>query len=217
MKALRHTIVGCAALLAFCSVAAPRLEAVEIKVLVDTPWSFRATFTGVDTDPFSLDAGAGNDFIMATFNYWTVVLNLRGDGVEAGLAKGFYEIKVIHNGTKDLSPGAPDFGTFLFYEDLVAGVVLTDAQSASAPHGTGTDDVSTSINITFDDDAGLTHFDGLIAADADDDGDGKSDSLKPTEEIVNDLQGLKDDGQITGQEMGQIIKQTNKPVAPGKK
>src|SRR5262245_60839742 len=52
----------------------------DFTVTADTPTSFRASLSGVDTDPFSL--GSGNDFAQLTFAFWTVLVNLRGDGVD---------------------------------------------------------------------------------------------------------------------------------------
>jgi hypothetical protein len=194
------------------SVAAVRdLSAATLKVTVDTPVSFRATFTGVDTDPTTY---GGNDYQVFTFDFWTVLVNLRGDWIEGdGKAAGFYEIQLTHSGTLAPDPTAPIVNTYLFYEHLLPGLTLTDNSLGAQPHGAGTEYLVTSVNITYDSKAGKTFFSGSIAGDSDLDGDGKLDSTD-NDAVVKTLNGLKGAGVITGREMGQIIKQTNQPSKP---
>src|SRR4051812_16825095 len=81
-------------------------SAAEFQVFADTPTSFRAIFTGADSDPFSV--GSGNDYAVAQFKFWTVLVNLRGDFVDPfGNAGGFYEIQLTHSGTAVQNPLAP--------------------------------------------------------------------------------------------------------------
>jgi hypothetical protein len=189
----RSTIVGLCAAFILSGAAVPDLFAATMKVTADTPVSFRATFTGVDTDPQTLD---GNDFQVFTFNFWTVLVNLRGDSVDAfGNGSGFYEIQLTHTG--------------LFYGGLQPDVTLTDKSVASQPHDLGSEYLSTTVNITLG--KGQTTFSGSIAGDSDLDGDGKLDTVD-TDAVVDTLKGMKDLGLITGKEMGQIIKQTKQPI-----
>lgn len=192
-------------LAAMLAVTAPAVAA-DVEVTTDTLTSFRATFTGLDTDATTID---GNDFQQWAFNYWTVVVNLRVDGID-GEAYGFYEINVRRTGTVLADPDAPVVKTFLFYGNLQDGLTLTDSSVSSAPHGDGTDYLSTTVNIVFDGQAKSGAFSGAIAGEADLDGDTEIDT-KNTDVIVDTLKGLKGVGVITGQEMGQIIKQTKQP------
>jgi hypothetical protein len=188
-------------------VAVPNLFAATVKVTADTPVSFRATFNGVDTDPQTY---GGNDYQVFTFDFWTVLVNLRGDSVDAfGNAAGFYEIQLTHTGSLAADPKAPVVNTFLFYGGLQPGVTLTDKSVASQPHDLGSEYLSTTVNITFGN--GQTTFTGSIAGDSDLDGDGKLDTVD-TDAVVDTLKGMKDIGLITGKEMGQIIKQTKQPI-----
>jgi hypothetical protein len=206
----RSKIVGVCAAFIMSGVAVPDLFAATVKVTADTPVSFRATFTGVDTDPQSL--GGGNDFQQFTFDFWTVLVNLRGDSVDTfGNATGFYEIQLTHTGSLAADPKAPVVNTFLFYGGLQPGVTLTDKSVASQPHDLGAEYLSTTVNILFDPIAGQTRFSGSIAGDSDLDGDGKLDTVD-TDAVVDTLKGMKDIGLITGKEMGQIIKQTKQPI-----
>ena len=203
----RSAIVGLCAAFIMSGAAAPNLFAATVKVTADTPVSFRATLSGVDTDPQTV---GGNDYQVFTFDFWTVLVNLRGDSVDAfGNASGFYEIQLTHTGTLAPHPKAPVVNTFLFYGGLQAGVTLTDKSVASQPHDLGSEYLSTTVNITFEN--GQTAFTGSIAGDSDLDGDGKLDSVD-TDAVVDTLKGLKDFGIITGKEMGQIIKQTKQPI-----
>ena len=203
----RSTIVGLCAAFILSGAAVPDLFAATMKVTADTPVSFRATFTGVDTDPQTLD---GNDFQVFTFNFWTVLVNLRGDSVDAfGNGSGFYEIQLTHTGSLDPHPKAPVVNTFLFYGGLQPDVTLTDKSVASQPHDLGSEYLSTTVNITLG--KGQTTFSGSIAGDSDLDGDGKLDTVG-TDAVVDTLKGMKDIGLITGKEMGQIIKQTKQPI-----
>jgi hypothetical protein len=192
-------------------VAVPSVLAATVKPTVDTPLSFRASFTGLDTDALSI---AGNDFQVFTFQFWTVLVNLRGDGVDTdGNAVGFYEIKLWRTGTKIDDPSAPGVNTYLFYAGLQPGVTLTDNTVSSQPHGGGSEYLTTSVTIQFDSTDGTTHFTGTIAGDSDLNGDGIMDSDQTsTDTVVKTLQTLKDVGLITGREMGQIIKQTKQPI-----
>ena len=127
----RSRIVGVCAAFIVSGAAAPDLFAATMNVTADTPASFRATFTGIDTDPGSID---GNDFQVFTFNFWTVLVNLRGDSVDAfGNGAGFYEIQLTHTGLLDPHPKAPVVNTFLFYGGLQRDVTLTDKSVASQP------------------------------------------------------------------------------------
>jgi hypothetical protein len=73
----------------------------------------------------------------------------------------------------------------------------------------GNDYLSTTVNIEYEPKANIVAFDGTIAGDSDLDGNGVIDSNQ-TDIVVDTLKGLKDDGVITGREMGQIIKETRK-------
>ena len=204
-------IIGRGVLAAFilCFAAAADVRAVEIDVQADTPWSFRATFTALDTDPSSL---GGNDFQEFTFDFWTLVFNMRGDAVDPdGELAGFYEIQLRRTGNKASDPEAPVVKTFLFYSDVQPGVVLTDTTVSSQPNGGGSDYLSTTVNILFDAPNGVVRFSGSIAGDVDLDGDAEID-VPMTDKAVETLRSLKDVGIITGKEMGQIIKQTRQPI-----
>lgn len=172
--------------------------------------SFRASFTGLDTNAASIE---GNDFQVFTFDFWTVLVNLRGDGVDVnGDAFGFYEIQLSRTGSVVADPSAPVVKTYLFYAGLQPGVTLTDNSVSSQPHGDGAEYLTTSVNIVYDASAGQVRFAGTIAGDSDLNGDGIIDSDQTsTDAVVKTLQALKDAGVITGKEMGQIIKQTNQP------
>jgi hypothetical protein len=184
-----------------------RCHAANFEVLADTPVSFRANFTGVDTDPASL--GSGNDFKRITFDFWTVLVNLRGDSVDLnGNAFGFYEIQLIHSGNLIPNPDAPILDSFLVWGPLAPDVEDMDTQSHSKPNGAGFDYLSTTVNFEYDPDANVVNYSGTISGDSDLDGNGVLDS-KQTDEVVKILQGLKDQGEITGSKMGEIIKQTN--------
>ena len=178
---------------------------------VDTPLSFRATFTGLDTDPTSLN---GNDFQVFTFNFWTVLVNLRGDGVDVnGNAFGFYEIQLTRTGSAVADATAPLVNTDPFYQGLQPGVTLTDFGISSQPHGAGAEYLSTTVRIVYDPSSGSVQFDGTLAGDSDLNGDGVMDTDQtPTEAVVKTLLTLKDAGVITGKEMGQIIRQTRQPI-----
>jgi hypothetical protein len=205
----RSKIVGLCAAFIMSGATVPDLFAATVKVTADTPVSFRATFTGVDTDPQTID---GNDFQVFTFDFWTVLVNLRGDSVDGfGNATGFYEIQLTHTGALDPHPKAPVVNTFLHYGGLQPGVTLTDKSVASQPSGAGSEYLSTTVNILFDPTAGQTRFTGSIAGDSDLDGDGQLDTVD-TDAVVDTLRSLKGAGIITGQEMGQIIKQTKQPI-----
>jgi hypothetical protein len=71
--------------------------------------------------------------------------------------------------------------------------------------------LSTTVNILFDNAAGVVLFSGSIAGDVDLDGNGEID-VPTTDKAVETLRSLKDVGIITGKEMGQIIKQTRQPI-----
>jgi len=209
MKSTTRIGAGLIAGFLFCFAMAPDLLAADVKPTVDNPFAFRATFTGTDTDPLTLDGG--NDFQVFTFDYWTVLVNLRGDSVDQdGNAAGFYEIQLTHSGSKLEDPTAPVVKTFLFYGGLVPGTVMTDASVSSQPHGSGSEYLSTTVNILFDPAGGTVQFNGAIAGDTDLDGDGVVDSLE-ADDVAKKLLTLKDLGMITGKEMGQIIKQTRQP------
>jgi len=191
-------------------VVVPGVLAADVTPTVDTPLSFRATFKGLDSDPQSI---AGNDFQVFEFDFWTVLVNLRGDAVDGnGNASGFYEIQLTRTGSKVADPSAPTVNTFLIYSGLQPGVTLTDKSVSSQPHGDGAEYLTTSVGIRYDPSAGAVFFAGTISGDSDLNGDGIVDSDQTaTDAIVRTLQTLKDAGVITGKEMGQIIKQTNQP------
>jgi hypothetical protein len=191
-------------------VAVPRVLAAEVNPTVDTPLTFRASFKGLDSDAQSI---GGNDFQVFTFNFWTVVVNLRGDGVDGnGAAFGFYEIQLSRTGSKVADPSAPIVNAYLFYSGLQPSVTLTDNSVSSQPHGDGSEYLTTSVDILYESSAGVVRFAGTIAGDSDLNGDGIMDSDQTsTDTIVKTLQTLKDVGVITGKEMGQIIKQTKQP------
>jgi hypothetical protein len=196
-----------------CSVfglgAASTAQAAGVKVSVDTPFSFRASLTGVDTDPASI---AGNDFQTFVFDYWTVLVNLRGDSIDVnGNEVGFYEIQLTHSGSKLADPTAPIVNTYLYYGGLQPEVTLTDVSVSSQKHGIGSDYLSTTVNIRYSPIESKVYFSGTIAGDSDADGNGTIDSDQ-TDYAVSKLVGLKDAGIITGMEVGQIIKQTKQPV-----
>lgn len=200
---------GTLAALVFSFATAPALLAAELTVTADTPVSFRATFTGTDTDPLTI---GGNDFQVFTTDFWTVLVNLRGDGVdENGNAYGFYEIQLTRTGNAVADGTAPVVNTFLFYANLQPSVEMTDDGVASQPHGTGMEYLSTTVRILYDPGAGTVSFSGTIAGDSDFDSDGTVDS-KQTDLVVDKLKSLKDVGIITGKEMGQIIRQTRQPI-----
>jgi hypothetical protein len=204
-----RTIIGLCAAFVLSLVAVPDLMAAGVKVTVDTPWSFRASFSGVDTDPYSL---GGNDFQVFTFNFWTVLVNLRTDAVDVnGNASGFYEIQLTHTGALVTDPTAPVVKASLVYSGLQPDVTLTDKSVSSQPHDAGSEYLSTTVNITFSPSTGTSQFNGSIAGDSDLDGDGQLDS-QDTDAVVDTLKSLKDVGIITGKEMGQIIKQTKQPI-----
>jgi hypothetical protein len=191
-------------------VVVPGVLAADVTPTVDTPLSFRATFKGLDTDPQSL---SGNDFQVFEFNYWTVLVNLRGDGVDLnGDEFGFYEIQLTRTGSTIADPSAPIVKTSLIYSGLQPGVTMTDKSLSSGQHGDGSEYLTTSVGIRYEPSAGAVFFEGTIAGDSDLNGDGIVDSDQTsTDVIVKTLQTLKDAGVITGKEMGQIIKQTNQP------
>ena len=205
----RVKVLGLIVAVVWSFVAVPRALAADLKVTVDTPLSFRATFTGLDTDAQSV----GGDFQSFTFQFWKVVVNLRGDGVDVnGNAFGFYEIKLWRTGTAIDDPTAPGVNTFLVYMNLQPGAILTDSTVSSLPHGDGSEYLTTSVNILYDSSAGTVGFAGTIAGNSDLNGDGIMDSDQTsTDAVVKTLQTLKDVGLITGKEMGQIIKQTKQP------
>src|SRR6266511_3020040 len=182
-------------------------QAAEFEVIADTPVSFRANFTGTDIDPAAL---AGNDFQVITCDFWTVLVNLRGDGVDVdGNAFGFYEIQLTHSGNKAPNPSAPVVKTSLVYLELQPGVELTVKSVSSGLNGAGTEYLTTTVNITYAPDQRVVSFNGAIAGDSDLDGNGVLDSDQ-TDIVVETLKDLKDDGVITGREIGQIIKETRK-------
>ena len=200
--------VGVVALIC-CFALASDATAAKLTVTADTPVSFRASFTGVDLDPATI---GGNDFQVFTFEFWTVLVNLRGDGIDVdGNAFGFYEIQVSRTGQAVADPTAPVVNTFLYYGGLQPGVTLTDNSVSSQPHGAGSEYLSTSVNIRYDAATASVALSGTIAGDSDLNGDGIMDS-KVTDAVVDTLKGLKDVGIITGKEMGQIIKQTKQPI-----
>ena len=190
-------------------VVAAESRGATVTPTVDTPLSFRATFTGVDTDPTSI---GGNDFQVFTFDFWTVLVNLRGDGVDAnGNAFGFYEIQLTRTGSVLADATAPTVKTFLFYDALQAGVTMTDLGVSSQPHGAGAEYLTTNVRIAYT--LSSVQFEGTLAGDSDLNGDGVMDTDQtPTDAVVKTLQGLKDVGVITGKEMGQIIRQTKQPI-----
>jgi hypothetical protein len=188
-----------------CVATAPEVFAANVKVTVDTPFAFRATFTGTDTDPSTI---GGNDFQKFEFDFWTVLVNLRGDGVDGdGNAFGFYEIQLTHSGRLPPNPDAPIVKTFLLYNGLAPATTLTDGSVSSQPNGSGVEYLNTTVNILFDPGVGTVQFNGTIAGDTDSDGDGILDSSE-TDKAVEKLNMLRETGLITGKEMGQIIKQT---------
>jgi hypothetical protein len=204
---MTRTLRLCVALAAcLLGVTTPVLAA-DIVVTADTPFTFRATFTGVDTDASTTDGG---DFKTWTFDYWTVLVNLRVDSVDGnGVATGFYEIQLTHTGHVLPNPDAPVVKAFLVGFTLQPGVLLTDTSVSSALKGTGSDYLSTTVDVLLQGDTGL--YSGSIAGDTDLDGDGTLDAKEATDEVVETLKVLKDVGVITGKEMGQIIKQTKRP------
>jgi hypothetical protein len=209
-------LVGLCAALILSLAAVPGVSAATLKVTADTPVSFRATFTGLDTDPASL--GGGNDFQVFTLNFWTVLVNLRGDSVTPDgsggyTAAGFYEIQLTHSGLLAVDPTAPIVKVSGTFNTLVPGVTLTDQTIGEQPHGAGTEFLTTVANISFDPVAWTVNYSGSIAGDSDLDGDGNLDSTD-NDAVVKTLNGLKGAGVITGREMGQIIKQTNQPSKP---
>jgi hypothetical protein len=182
-------------------------HAAKFEVLADTPASFLANFTGVDIDPASV--GSGNDFEVITFDFWTVLVNLRGDSVDLnGNAYGFYEIQLTHSGNLIPNPDAPIVKSFLVWGPLAPNVEQTDSQSHSQPDGAGFDYLSTTVTFEYHPDANVVTYTGTISGDSDLDGNGVIDS-KQTDDVVKILQGLKDQGEITGSKMGEIIKETN--------
>lgn len=207
------TLVRMIAAPAFVLLAATAGQAATITATVDTPTSFRATFTGQDTNPQSL--GDGNDFQIFVFNYWTVLVNLRGDSVDAsGNATGFYEIQLTHSGSLVPDPSAPVVNTFLVWGALAPGTALTHASSNAQAHGTGSEFLATAVKITFDPSANVVDYEGSIAGDSDLDGDGTLDG-KETNELVQTLNDLKKAGTITGETQGQTIKKTNQAKKGG--
>ena len=97
MKNKGSRIAGLLAGLVFCLVAVPNLLAATLEVSEDSPVSFRASFRGTDTNPSSIE---GNDFQVFTLKFWTVLVNLRCDGLDGyGNAFGFYEIQLTHTGS----------------------------------------------------------------------------------------------------------------------
>ena len=135
MRNSARTLAALTLALVSSVVAASESRAASVTPTVDTPLSFRATFTGLDTDPTSLN---GNDFQVFTFNFWTVLVNLRGDGVDVnGNAFGFYEIQLTRTGSAVADATAPLVNTYLFYQGLQPGVTLTDFGISSQPHGAG--------------------------------------------------------------------------------
>jgi hypothetical protein len=185
---------------AFVLLAATGLQAATITATVDTPTSFRATFSGLDTNP--QDLGAGNDFQVFEFNYWTVLVNLRGDFVDAaGNAGGFYEIQLTHSGLLAPDPSAPVVNTFLFWDGLAPGAVLTDSKSRTRAHGASSDFMATEVAITFDASGNVVNYEGSIA--------GESLDVSDTSDVAHALSDLKKAGTITGKTQGQTIKKTN--------
>jgi hypothetical protein len=205
-------IIGTGVLAAFilCVAAATEVRAVEVDVSVDTPWSFRATFTALDTDPYTIEGG---DFGAFTFDFWSLVVHMRGDEVDPdGNLVGFYEIQLRRTGHKAPDPDAPVVKTFnVKYGPLQPDATLTEFTVSSGPNGEGSDYLSTTVNILFDNAAGVVLFSGSIAGDVDLDGDGEID-VPTTDKAVETLRSLRDVGIITGNEMGQIIRQTRQPL-----
>jgi hypothetical protein len=200
------TLVRMIAAPAFVLLAATGLQAATITATVDTPTSFRATFTGQDTNP--QDLGAGNDFQIFEFNYWTVLVNLRGDFVDtAGNAGGFYEIQLTHSGSLLSDPTAPVVNTFLFWEGLAPGAVLTDAKSRTRAHGARSEFLATDVSITFDPSGNVVDYEGSIA--------GESFDVNDTSDIAHTLIDLKKAGTITGKTQGRTIKRTNQAKQGG--
>lgn len=191
-----------------------------LKVTADTPVSFRATFVGKDTDAASTDQDAGHDFGKFEYDYWTVLLNLRTDGVcmdatqcTLGTAYGYYEIQVWRKGALVPDPAAPKVFTFDYYGGLVSGVVSEYVSTASTANGAGMDYLNTTVHITYDAPTNTSAFSGSIGADADTDGDGTVDTAQ-TDVVVEKLRGLRNAGVITGREVGQILKQIRQPKQP---
>lgn len=208
MRIIRIIGTGVLAAFMFGFAAVPDLLAVEVEVTTDTPWSFRASFTALDTDPNEV----GGQFREFTFDFWSLLVHMRGDAVDQdGNAAGFYEIQLRRTGSKTSDPDAPIVKTFLFFDDLQPNVVLTDLSVSSQPNAGGSDYLSTTVNILFDSGADVVRFSGTVAGDIDLDGDGVMDSPE-TDVVAHTLKGLKDVGIITGKEMGQIIKQTRQPT-----
>ena len=206
-----RTLAGALVVVVWSVVGVAELRAATVTATVDTPLSFRATFKGLDSDPTSIE---GNDFQVFTFKFWTVLVNLRGDGVDtSGNAFGFYEIQLTRTGSAIADETAPAVNTFLFYTGLQPGVTLTDLGVSSQPHDAGAEYLTTRVNILYD--SSSVRFDGTIAGDSDLDGDGVMDTDQtPTDVMVKTLNTLKDAGVITGKEMGQIIRQTKQPIKP---
>lgn len=209
MKNMGSRIAGLLVALLFCLVAAPNLLAATLEVSEDSPIAFRASFKGTDTDPSSIN---GNDFQVFTGKFWTVLVNLRCDGLDGyGNAFGFYEIQLTHTGSAVTDPTAPLLKTFLFYVDLAPNVVLTDSSGDLQPHEAGSEFLSTVVKIRFDPSAGRTTLNGTIAGDCDLDGNGIMDSEETSiPNLLDILQDLQRTGDITGREMGQIIQGTKK-------
>jgi hypothetical protein len=187
-------------------------QAAKFDVIADTPASFRANFTGMDTNPESL--GDGNDFQMVVFDFWTVLVNLRGDSVDSdGNAFGFYEIQLYHTGKLTQNPNAPKLDASLSWGPLSPIDVLSDkevdTEADTEVNIGGSDYLSTTTNITYDPVNNIVNYSGSIAGDSDLNGDGTLDSQQ-TDNVVQTLLELKKSGAITGSKMGEILKETNK-------
>lgn len=183
-------------------------NAAELEVIADTPTSFRANFVGADTDPAT--QGGGNDYQEFKFNFWTVLVNLRGDLVDLnGDAWGFYEIKLTHTGASSENESAPVVSSSLSWGPLAAEDVLGSYQVQSGLNGAGSDYLTTDVSISYDPETNVVNYSGSIAGDSDLNGDGVMDSQQ-TDYVAKTLQDLKSGGAITGKDMGQILKQTIK-------
>jgi hypothetical protein len=195
-------------ILALMASAAMSLSAATFDVTEDSLAAFRATFKGTDIDPSTV--GGGNDFMTVTFGFWTVLVNLRGDELAAdGSETGFYEIQLTHRGSTFPNSLASTMSTSLHYTGLDSGELLSDHEVNSQPDGKGHDYLTTDVTISFNSVSGTVKFTGTIAGDSDLNGDGTNDSGKG-DEAAQTLNWLKDQGIITGQEKGQIMKATYK-------
>lgn len=196
------------ALAVLTTVVGDTARAANFEVIADTPTSFRANFGGIDMDP-ETPAG-GNDYQVVEFNFWTVLVNLRGDTVDAnGDAWGYYQINLTHSGALSVNVNAPVVISYLSWGPLAAGDDLTDYQVHAGANGAGSDYLTTDVNITYDPAANVVNYSGSIAGDSDLNGDAVMDSQE-IDDVAQTLQHLKSSGTITGKDVGQILKETIK-------